>query len=94
MTGWAVCDGVDCYFGGMVKNMAQLRTICPCLFRTVANTLTTFTPVEKVVSFWASRRAIGAAASRKRRRENNRRENNKGLGLGTIFVTLCPDVSM
>src|ERR1700683_3384663 len=38
----------------MKSSLVRLLTICPFLSRTVANTLTTFTSVEKVVSFCAS----------------------------------------
>src|ERR1700693_1374013 len=42
------------------SSLARLRTICPFLSRPVANTLTTFTSVEKVVSLgescWAGSR--------------------------------------
>src|SRR5215467_1090615 len=55
------------------SSLSRLRTICPCLSLTVARTLTTFTSVEKIVS-WAprSRPACGhrqKAVRRKLRRD-------------------------
>src|SRR5260221_14167896 len=45
-------------------SLVRSLTICPCLLRTVARTLTTLTSVLKVVS-WPRRRRGGNAESRK-----------------------------